>query len=382
MATAAAINVTLNANTGAFQQQMNNAANATTAFAAKAKTAGGGVSQQLQAAAYAYQDFTSVLANGGKGALGRALGAISNNIGNITAAFGPYGMLIGTIGGALAAQLIPKLFETSTALADVREKMDEAFNRDLKFQVEGQGFSRRLSKMDSKEAFGASEDLAADALDLQTELDARRKKFAAEIGGMMGRSELEKRFDLPGNANPVATRIGRNGINVDFNEGQFIPTQEAANRIEKAREELGELDAKLTRTKDQMKEAFAAGRRQEDLEGIQKHLAAWNEFNDAIKHHEDLLKQLDTNKRLDLQGRVLGRLQSESGSTRAGTSSAEFGSTEAYSAIARATRTGGEGDIKTLIEFVKRLDENEKNNSKKIADEIRKQERPVVVSLN
>lgn len=381
MATVASINVALNAQTGQFNAAMNGASKTTAQFQAQASSGSGKIGQQIQAAGFAFQDFTSVLQNGGKGALGRAFGSISNNIGQITAGFGPWGAVIGTVAGALAGVLIPKLLETGNAVDEVREKFEEAFNKDLKLRIDGQGFSRRLSKMDSKEAFSESEDLAAQALDLRTELDAKRKQFEAELGGLVGRGGIVTAFGAPENANPILRRNAANGTNIDFNQSEFsIQSQEAADLINKRREELFELDKKVTQTKDKMKEAFAAGRRQEDLEGIQKHLAAWNEFNDAIKHHEDLLERLDINSREDLEQRVFSRIQSESAVSRAATGAASFGSTESYSAIAAASRQNSKSDIQASIEVEKRIEAETKKVRKKIEDLIAKQ--PVVVSAN
>ena len=125
MATVAAINVALNANTAGYNSAMNTAGQNTARFAAQAKSGSGQVGQSLQAAAYAFQDFTSVLESGGKNALGRAFGSISNNIGMITAGFGPWGMLAGTVGGVIAQLVIPRLLATNEAVDDGKTKMEE-----------------------------------------------------------------------------------------------------------------------------------------------------------------------------------------------------------------------------------------------------------------
>jgi len=380
MATVASINVGLNAYTNQFDTAINKSSKTVRDFQATASAGTGKIGQQIQAAGFAFQDFTSVLQNGGKGALGRAFGSISNNIGQITAGFGPWGAVIGTVAGALAGVLIPRLLDTASAADEVRESMDKAFEKSIKTATTDAQFTRKIGGMDSKGAKSVAEDLAAEAVDLRAELDARRQKFAREITGMVGRGEIQAKFI--DSESPVLKGQGKNGTNIDFNQAEWISTSDVATeRINAQRDKLEELDAQLTKVRQHMGEATKAGRWQEMQEDVQKGLDAWNEFNDAIKNHEELLARQKTNERLDMQSRVLGRLQSETGTTRAGTGAAGFGTSEAYSAIAAATRVNGKQDIQTLIEIEKRKEAEDKKLRKAVEDGFAKSA-ATIVSMN
>lgn len=75
---------------------------------------------------FAVQDFSSVLGMGGKNALGRALMSTANNVQMLGQAFGPWGMAISSVAGALGAILIPKLFESGEATKTMADNIIES----------------------------------------------------------------------------------------------------------------------------------------------------------------------------------------------------------------------------------------------------------------
>lgn len=86
----------------------------------------GNMGRSLGQVGFALQDFTSVLAMGGKNSVGRALMSTMNNVQMLGAAFGPMGMAITSVGGALASMLIPKLLETSEKVNQLAEDFKAA----------------------------------------------------------------------------------------------------------------------------------------------------------------------------------------------------------------------------------------------------------------
>src|SRR3990167_10809742 len=90
---------------------------------------GGAIGQ----AAFAAQDFSSILSMGGRNALGRALMSTANNVQMLGASFGPWGLAISAVAGALASVLIPKLFEGASAFAEIANSIKDATGRLDKF---------------------------------------------------------------------------------------------------------------------------------------------------------------------------------------------------------------------------------------------------------
>lgn len=419
MATAANINVTLNANTAQHNAALAGAANATGAYGQKARAAGAGVGQSMQAAAYAFQDFTSVLENGGKNALGRAFGAISNNIGTITAGFGPWGMLAGTIGGVIAQLVIPRLFATKDATDDVTTAVDRlAKAHEDAAKRASAAWDRQVDRMREQTEFQANlfdptkttEQIGETFEQKKKDLEANQKELAIRIkqgndllndlnaegktglgAGIMQKGGIEALDKKQVDAMQLVTekhkqdQVGWSNSDVasfgvmsalqwafkgpDTADITAKPVDDKTKEALQARiDEINKLKENIKLNEEQIaqaKELNGVLRAGDDLERAD---AKKKELDDALKNHQDVLAQLEINKREDLEKRVFGRFQSESGSVRAGTSSAAYGSTDAYSAIAKATRTTGEADIKQLIEVEKRIEQRQKDIKKAIED--------------
>lgn len=431
MATAAAINVTLNANTAQFQSGMNAAGNAATAFGNKAKVAGAGVGQSLQAGAYAFQDFISVMENGGKNALGRAFGAISNNIGTITAGFGPWGMLAGTVGGVVAQLVIPRLFDSKNAI-------DENVNSMQKFKQAAEDSAKAVAQMwDQKREREADarmfdrqlfnpEQNVAGVGKVMEEMQTKRAELEADLKTRIAQSqqlfEGLSQKQLTGVSAFEAAKIGIQNVNpnnlrvVGTEKYQYSAEEmEAIYTRDGAHTPLGrglydllhskevtrtvavgiddETKKKLFAAQEEIKKAqelvaimekqMTLAKEQKSILGVEETAAqieAKNKEVDAeVKRHKDLVKSLETTKQNSLIGRVNSLYSAQAGGTRAATGSAAYGSTEAYSAIASATRATGEPDIKELIQVVKDSDRRQLDQLKKIAEAVK--EKPAVVDF-
>lgn len=392
MATVASINVALNANTAGYNAALKTAGQTTAAFAAKAQQAGFNSGIALSSLANGAQDFAAVLAQGGPQAFGRALASASNNIMFMAASIPDVRVMMIAMGAAMLMQVAPAIQKgiegflgMKNAAEQSADAIEKAFKRDFTPKLDTQKFARDLSQMGSKEAFAASTDKAGESQDLRAELDARRDLLKKTVAQMLAGGELNLKRDGFGDvigregSYPLVAWDGPNGRNLDLNFKDWAVSSEEGNKkLVGMVAKLGELNDKLTQTRGHMQEAFKAGRRQEDLEGIRAQLEAWNEFNDAIKHHQDMLAADEINKRQQLEENVLSRYQSESGSTRVATSAISSGSSEAYSVIAASTRTNAKTDIQSLIDVEKRIEVEQKKVRKAIEDLVDKQ--PIVVS--
>lgn len=151
---------------------------------------GGAITQT----AFAAQDFSAILSMGGRNALGRALMSTANNVQMLGAAFGPWGLAISAIGGALASVLIPKLFETDKAFDGISEGIAESTKRLHEFIRSAQDmsdFEIKFAKGDDKSRIGMGEDVAARGrrekinLDMKREQEqALRTRIAAQEGNL------------------------------------------------------------------------------------------------------------------------------------------------------------------------------------------------------
>jgi hypothetical protein len=98
----------------------------------------------IRSGSYSIQDFTSVLSQGGSRSLSRAIGSVSNNIQQMGASFGPWGIAVGTaigLGGQLAASMYEsaggmEALETKTKdAADAFEKLVDRNKQGLEFFI-------------------------------------------------------------------------------------------------------------------------------------------------------------------------------------------------------------------------------------------------------
>lgn len=191
------------------------------------------------------QDFSSVMATGGPNALGRAIASISNNVQMLGMAFGPWGMAISAVGGALAGILLPKLFEGDKAMGEFTKRVDEhakAMERLIQIQRSGKTFELQLGRLGpettGKQVQGMQQTVGDDIAHLTDELSMRREGLrklleeAAERGGIEG--------------------VGRGGIEALFGEDNALIKQiklrPEAGFVEQAGYVAEDLAIKLDRT--------------------------------------------------------------------------------------------------------------------------------------
>lgn len=135
---------------------------------------GGNFGSSIGQAAFAVQDFTSVLAMGGSNSLSRALMSTMNNVQMLGAAFGPWAMAATAAAGALGSILIPKLLEGGNAAKTFSEGMGEAFKSLEKMQASGGRLAGNLAGIDKIKSSAGVKDRIED-IELQSRLAGRNK---------------------------------------------------------------------------------------------------------------------------------------------------------------------------------------------------------------
>lgn len=85
-----------------------------------------GVGRGVQNVGFMIQDFSSIMMNGGANSLGRAIGAISNNVQMLGAGLGPWGAAVSAVGGALAGILIPAIIKANDELDGYAKQVEDA----------------------------------------------------------------------------------------------------------------------------------------------------------------------------------------------------------------------------------------------------------------
>jgi hypothetical protein len=149
---------------------------------------------------FAIQDFSSVLGMGGKNALGRALMSTANNVQMLGQAFGPWGMAISSVAGALGAILIPKLFESGEATKTMADNIKDSLKDFEEMQRSATSLNKSLMSIGNVDS---SKGMKSRLDDVGTEI---------KISSRM-RSELEARlteqYDAAVNAGMLENTPGR-----------------------------------------------------------------------------------------------------------------------------------------------------------------------------
>lgn len=136
---------------------------------------------------FAAQDFTSVLAMGGSNSLGRAVMSTLNNVQVLGSAFGPWGLAITSVGGALGSILIPKLLEGGSAEEKFTESIKTnitALDAQIKKTNEAIDFREKLANLGEGTPKGLETALRENDIGgekIRNERDRVREEFSATI---------------------------------------------------------------------------------------------------------------------------------------------------------------------------------------------------------
>lgn len=245
----------------------------------------GGLGRAIGQVGFAAQDFSSVLSMGGKNALGRALMGTMNNVQVLGSAFGPMGMAISSVAGALGSIFIPKLFESGEASQKLADDLKSVTSEAEKMNAE---FARRaragagIGKLSSSKAAGAHlEDLG-----LEQKILRDRQKRLEKAGDDMGSRLWDSRkAGLPEWAVNKDTATKLRNLQ-PIKEGEKLPELDEAKKL------ADELDAVQAKLSEIGREQDATKRKQTELFESEQYLRGVERENKKQKQiTEELTKQ-------------------------------------------------------------------------------------------
>lgn len=203
---------------------------------------GRGGAQIAQQLGFGMQDFSSQLMNSKNLAdgLGRGIMSVSNNVQMMGAAFGPTGMAITAIGGAVAGMVLP-----ATIKWLMNTEAEEKALKDVADQYE------RIAKLNNSivnARFTDSKDLANSTGELKKQLAVLREKEDAELKLMAPqRNQLrELRGKLPG-ADKEAARVP-DGVNFTDMDAAI-----ARSKALELRDEIAKLEKAIAPSNERLK---------------------------------------------------------------------------------------------------------------------------------
>ena len=343
--------------------------------------------QVFQQAGFALQDFMSILQMGGANAAARAFGGVANNVQMLGAAFGPMGMAVTSVGGALAGILIPALLRSEEATSTLTQRTQDlqtalnarldalqaAHDREMKLNdLAREGNAQRIARERDNAVTEAR--LIEQRLRIRQEAyrDAllRENVLAQEAGGQAARAFVEeagRRREVP-----LASAFGpsgevREGFTVSVEEKTFNALRTQKDEIDKlkaARKENLALAEALQGVEGNNAAAMAALGPEERLarvrqqqadaqrkqwendnkafaEGIKQREEMWNKTRTpAERYRMEVQKIADQFKRgiIDEESatRALAQLQPQGEQIRTTQGALTQGSTAAISAITQA----------------------------------------------
>ncbi len=171
------------------------------AVSAKGATAGGmggstKFAQSITQMGFALQDFSSVMQGGG--GLGRAIGSVTNNVAMLGAAFGPWGMVVSSVGAALAGMIIPKMLEGSDSTAtfakaqkqaqEATERLVSAMERQAKMQAD---LNQLIEKGTEQQVKAAAKGNKNDLETLQKEIKIRGDEMRKQLQQALMQENLD-----------------------------------------------------------------------------------------------------------------------------------------------------------------------------------------------
>jgi hypothetical protein len=256
--------------------------------------------QAIGRASYGVQDFVAVLSQGGANSLSRAIGSVSNNIQQLGASFGPWGIAVGTAIG-LGGQLAASLYESAAGMEALEKKTKDAadaFERLIARNRQGLEFEQKLR--------GLAED--GTPQQIQKEREAARNRIETIDNEIrMRRQKMQELTDQD-----VNFRAGGGGKNFfGFAEESIFERQmaEQQKEIDRLRDErrrfvgregaLGKLEGPAARREAETKAANELRETQKRIqrEAEQDERRAFAEHEQRMRARFDLAKRIETETR-------------------------------------------------------------------------------------
>ncbi len=265
----------------------------------------GGLGRGIGQAAFAVQDFTSVLALGGANSFSRALMSTMNNVQMLGMAFGPWGMALTAAAGALGSILIPKLFEGGEAMKSLADQTKDAIKElgNLERTENAlKGDIRSVTGLDSSKAVkGRIGDIDGDAKLLGRQRDRLADELRARFSDAIVAGHLMPNKDLMANPEKMALwhpQIAKNMWGGEVAGGADTKTalMDGAKALAKMIEEEKNLGFVRGVAKDRLKDVIKA----ESDEAYEKRILAEAEKKDKDQERQDALYEQHLMHDLDL----------------------------------------------------------------------------------
>lgn len=247
-------------------------------------------------AAFAVQDFATVMGQGGSNSLGRAMMSASNNIGMLGASFGPMGMVVATGAAVLASTLLPAVLNAMNATANLTEKINEFVeasrnagkNRDF-----GVGLERQLAAIMRSGGAGLQdfrrglsekvEDITDDMNRLKTEF--RGTDQLADATKKI-RDRMTSEVPIPSGSDLSRGRLAKTKKEFDEEMKLYWARREFMEK-EKKNLDIFRMDPKVFQDK-----ALAAGVGQEEIDKLMALRKEWIALNDELRKIQELKNKI------------------------------------------------------------------------------------------
>lgn len=276
---------------------------------------GSGGARMVQQAGFALQDFTSQLDTRG---FAGAMAAVSNNIQVMGSSFGPTGMAITAVGGALAGILLPKLVELTgwfkdgkkeaeaytKSLEDMRDKAEKSFN-----------LERNALKGGEKSHTQGLEDEKAKLDFINKQNAALNQQYNAAVSAVTNAKSSQSDFNR--NANWMESITG-SGIDIAGAEGKLKAITELKKKADQEAydqslkvQQLESLtpkvkNAEFDREEKERVKKRAETERQERIKGFEEIEKMKNSMEEKYGTERQKLEAKRANERLELYRKTGG----------------------------------------------------------------------------
>ncbi|NBW09975.1 MAG: hypothetical protein EBR82_18310 [Caulobacteraceae bacterium] len=211
----------------------------------------GKAAMAVQQIGFGLQDFSSQLETRG---LSGAIGAVTNNVQMLGAAFGPVGMAVTALGGALGGILLPRLLETGSIFGKTKEEMAR-FEAQIKKTSEAAFAPWRKMENIKFDVFKGTEE----------QMNERLERMQHDADMLSLESHAERAAGLKAQANGNQDEVdARNKRIIELN-AELELTRQTMAEIEKMRPDIQDREAKDAATQEELQRQDRMYKAESDL---------------------------------------------------------------------------------------------------------------------
>ena len=241
---------------------------------------GTGAAMAIQQVGFGVQDFASQFETRG---LAGGISAVTNNVQMLGAAFGPVGLAVTAVGGALAGILLPKLIESSGLFEDNTKKAKEWGSGLEKTFI----MQKKIADFEAQALAGSTEDFDKKAAEAKREIEQHEKQLATLGEQLAIKNKIveaeEKAKKLADSTSAMDTSL----IPDWMNPVKMLETAAGPSKAKAEQAELLELQKKHLNEIQELKQRA-------DMDGVLRPQVAQNE---AMRRQQTLeLKMLRENE--------------------------------------------------------------------------------------